>query len=187
MKTDSKGNVMFTAKGGAWFMIVFCTMVLGFLGWLIIDGIADSERIFGSDELFYDVLFYVLMIFLFVYCCFLMVYSINRLKAKITIGPEGLVLEGAIDKTERRRNPFHRDYIKSDLVVEIRWQDIQNMDYDDSIFVTGNWCLQLLPHISRLKIETKENRRYVTNLSFFSPRAVMEIKKYREKHNIRML
>lgn len=113
MKKDSEGNITFTAKGGAWFSIVVCAITLGIVGWVIVDGITGSMEANG-----WDVLFYALMLFLFIYVGYLLVYNINMLKAKITIGPKRLVLDGAIDRTRRHRNPFHRNYIKSDLVVE---------------------------------------------------------------------
>ena len=131
-----------------------------------------------------DVLFYALMLFFFIIIGCLLFYNINMLKAKITIGPDGLVLDGAIDRTKRLWNPFHRNYIKSDLVVELPWQDIQHIEFNGPKPVVGNWVLAMIPFISRVQIETKEHQRYEMNLSLFDMRVAKEINKYRYKHNL---
>ena len=170
---------MFTAKGGAWFLIVVCAIILGIYGWIIVGRITGCVEVIGGDELFY-----ALMLFFFIIIGCLLFYNINMLKAKITIGPDGLVLDGAIDRTKRLWNPFHRNYIKSDLVVELPWQDIQHIEFNGPKPVVGNWVLAMIPFISRVQIETKEHQRYEMNLSLFDMRVAKEINKYRYKHNL---
>ena len=170
---------MFTAKGGAWFLIVVCAIILGIYGWIIVGRITGCVEVIGGD-----VLFYALMLFFFIIIGCLLFYNINMLKAKITIGPDGLVLDGAIDRTKRLWNPFHRNYIKSDLVVELPWWDIQHIEFNGPKPVVGNWALAMIPFISRVQIETKEHQRYEMNLSLFDMRVAKEINKYRYKHNI---
>lgn len=179
MKKGSKGEVVFTAKGGAWFLIVVCAIILGIYGWIIVGRITGCVEVIGGD-----VLFYALMLFFFIIIGCLLFYNINMLKAKITIGPDGLVLDGAIDRTKRFWNPFHRNYIKSDLVVELPWQDIQHIEFNGPKPVVGNWVLAMIPFISRVQIETKEHQRYEMNLSLFDMRVAKEINKYRYKHNL---
>ena len=179
MKKDPKGEVVFTAKGGAWFLIVVCAIILGIYGWIIVGKITGCVEVIGGD-----VLFYALMLFFFIIIGCLLFYNINMLKAKITIGPDGLVLDGAIDRTKRLWNPFHRNYIKSDLVVELPWWDIQHIEFNGPKPVVGNWALAMIPFISRVQIETKKHQRYEMNLSLFDMRVAKEINKYRYKHNI---
>ena len=184
MKKGSKGDVVFTAKGGAWFMIVVCAIALVSVGWIIVGAITGCVELIGVEMLLWEVLFYLLMISSFVCVGCLLLHSINMLKAKITIGPDGLVLDGAIDRTKRLWNPFHRNYIKSDLVVELPWQDIQHIEFNGPKPVVGNWVLAMIPFISRVQIETKEHQRYEMNLSLFDMRVAKEINKYRYKHNL---
>ena len=184
MKKGSKGEVVFTAKGGAWFMIVVCAIGLVSVGWIIVGAITGCVEIIGVEVLFWEVLVYLLMIYSFVWVGCLLLHSINMLKAKITIGPDGLVLDGAIDRTKRLWNPFHRSYIKSDLVVELPWRDIQHIEFAGPESVVGNWALAVIPFNSRVLIETKEHQRYVMNLSLFDMRVAKEIDKYRYKHNL---
>ena len=185
MKKGSKGEVVFTAKGGAWFMIVVCAIGLVSVGWIIVGAITGCVELIGEEVLFWEVLFYLLMISSFVYVGCLLLHSINMLKAKITIGPDGLVLDGAIDRTKRLWNPFHRNYIKSDLVVELPWRDIQHIEFaEPEAVVGGNWALAVIPIRSRVLIETKEHQRYVMNLSLFNMRVAKEIDKYGYKHNL---
>ena len=179
MKKDPKGEVVFTAKGGAWFLIVVCAIILGIYGWIIVGRITGCVEVIGGD-----VLFYALMLFFFIIIGCLLFYNINMLKAKVTIGPDGLVLDGAIDRTKRLWNPFHRSYIKSDLVVELPWRDIQHIEFAGPESVVGNWALAVIPFNSRVLIETKEHQRYVMNLSLFDMRVAKEIDKYRYKHNL---
>ena len=185
MKKGSKGEVVFTAKGGAWFMIVVCAIGLVFVGWIIVGALTGCVELIGVEVLFWEVLFYLLMISSFVYVGCLLLHSINMLKAKITIGPDGLVLDGAIDRTKRLWNPFHRNYIKSDLVVELAWRDIQHIEFaEPETVVGGNWFLAVIPFRTRVLIETKEHQRYVMNLSLFDMRVAKEIDKYGYKHNL---
>ena len=185
MKKGSKGEVVFTAKGGAWFMIVVCAIGLVSVGWIIVGAITGCVELIGVEVLFWEVLFYLLMISSFVYVGCLLLHSINMLKAKITIGPDGLVLDGAIDRTKRLWNPFHRNYIKSDLVVELPWRDIQHIEFaEPETVVGGNWFLAVIPFRTRVLIETKEHQRYVMNLSLFDMRVAKEIDKYGYKHNL---
>lgn len=160
-------------------MIVVCAIILGIYGWIIVGRITGCVEVIGGD-----VLFYALMLFFFIIIGCLLFYNINMLKAKITIGPDGLVLDGAIDRTKRLWNPFHRNYIKSDLVVELPWQDIQHIEFNGPKPVVGNWVLAMIPFISRVQIETKEHQRYEMNLSLFDMRVAKEINKYRYKHNL---
>ena len=184
MKKGSKGEVVFTAKGGAWFMIVVCAIGLVSVGWIIVGAITGCVELIGVEVLFWEVLFYLLMISSFVYVGCLQLHSINMLKAKITIGPDGLVLDGAIDRTKRLWNPFHRNYIKSDLVVELPWRDIQHIEFAEPEYFFGNLALAVIPFRSRVLIETKEHQRYVMNLSLFDMRVAKEIDKYGYKHNL---
>lgn len=184
MKKGSKGEVVFTAKGGAWFMIVVCAIGLVSVGWIIVGAITGCVETIGEEVLFWEVLFYLLMISSFVYVGCLLLHSINMLKAKITIGPDGLVLDGAIDRTKRLWNPFHRNYIKSDLVVELPWRDIQHIEFAEPEYFFGNWALAVIRFNTRVLIETKEHQRYVMNLSLFDMRVAKEIDKYGYKHNL---
>lgn len=184
MKKGSKGEVVFTAKGGAWFMIVVCAIGLVSVGWIIVGAITGCVELIGVEVLLWEVLFYLLMISSFVYVGCLLLHSINMLKAKITIGPDGLVLDGAIDRTKRLWNPFHRNYIKSDLVVELPWRDIQHIEFAEPETVVRNWALAVIPFRSRVLIETKEHQRYEMNLSLFDMRVAKEIDKYGYKHNL---
>lgn len=166
-------------------MIVFCAIGLVSVGWIIVGTITGCVELIGEEVLFWEVLFYLLMIYSFVWVGCLLLHSINMLKAKITIGPDGLVLDGAIDRTKRLWNPFHRSYIKSDLVVELPWRDIQHIEFARPKSVVGrNGPLAVIPFISRVLIETKEHQRYVMNLSLFDMRVAKEIDKYRYKHNL---
>ena len=184
MKKGSKGEVVFTAKGGAWFMIVVCAIGLVSVGWIIVGAITGCVELIGEEVLLWEVMFYLLMISSFVYVGCLLLHSINMLKAKITIGPDGLVLDGAIDRTKRLWNPFHRNYIKSDLVVELPWRDIQHIEFDEPETVVRNWALAVIPFRTRVLIETKEHQRYEMNLSLFDMRVAKEIDKYGYKHNL---
>ncbi len=184
MKKDPIGEVVFTAKGGAWFMIVVCAIALVSVGWITVGAITGCVEIIGVEVLFWEVLFYLLMIYVFVCVGCLLLHSINMLKAKITIGPDRLVLDGAIDRTKRLWNPFHPNYIKSDLVVELPWRDIQHIEFAGSKSVARNWALAVIPFKSRVLIETKEHQRYEMNLSLFDMRVAKEIDKYRYKHNL---
>ena len=184
MKKGSKGEVVFTAKGGAWFMIVICAIGLVSVGWIIVGAITGCVELIGEEVLLWEVMFYLLMISSFVYVGCLLLHSINMLKAKITIGPDGLVLDGAIDRTKRLWNPFHRNYIKSDLVVELPWRDIQHIEFDEPETVVRNWALAVIPFRTRVLIETKEHQRYEMNLSLFDMRVAKEIDKYGYKHNL---
>ncbi len=175
---------MFTAKGGAWFMIVVCAIGLVSVGWIIVGAITGCVELIGVEVLFWEVLFYLLMIYSFVWVGCLLLHSINMLKAKITIGPDGLVLDGAIDRTKRLWNPFHPNYIKSDLVVELPWRDIQHIEFDEPETVVRNWALAVIPFRTRVLIETKEHQRYEMNLSLFDMRVAKEIDKYGYKHNL---
>ena len=166
-------------------MIVVCAIGLVFVGWIIVGALTGCVELIGVEVLFWEVLFYLLMISSFVYVGCLLLHSINMLKAKITIGPDGLVLDGAIDRTKRLWNPFHRNYIKSDLVVELPWRDIQHIEFaEPETVVGGNWFLAVIPFRTRVLIETKEHQRYVMNLSLFDMRVAKEIDKYGYKHNL---
>ena len=165
-------------------MIVVCAIGLVSVGWIIVGAITGCVKLIGVEVLLWEVLFYLLMISSFVYVGCLLLHSINMLKAKITIGPDGLVLDGAIDRTKRLWNPFHRNYIKSDLVVELPWRDIQHIEFAEPETVVRNLALAVIPFKSRVLIETKEHQRYVMNLSLFDMRVAKEIDKYGYKHNL---
>lgn len=168
MKKTLKKDTTFTAKKGSWFMIGVCILVLAFLISDLVGIMAGSVKTIGGTALAYAVLLTLVVFF----SC-LMVYSVNMLKAKITIGPESLVLDGAIDKTKRCWNPFRRDYIRSDLVVEIPWQAIFQFKY---IFGRGG--------INSVRIETTDNFIYEMNLWYFSADVTQEMDKYLQKFNI---
>ena len=166
-------------------MIVVCAIGLVSVGWIIVGAITGCVELIGVEVLLWEVLFYLLMISSFVCVGCLLLHSINMLKAKITIGPDGLVLDGAIDRTKRLWDPFHRSYIKSDLVVELPWRDIQHIEFaEPETVVGGNWALAVIPFRTRVLIETKEHQRYVMNLSLFDMRVAKEIDKYGYKHNL---
>ena len=171
MNKALKENVTFTAKNGSLVMIAICLIAIGVVGCVIVGAITGCVKIIGGR-----VLLYSLMIPSLVYLCCLLVYSINMLKAKITIGPDGIMLEGAIDRTKRNFNPFRSDYLKSNLVVDITWHDILHIGYSHPY--------SPLPLIVGVKIETKEQQRYEMNLSMFSTCVVKEINKYRDKYDI---
>ena len=159
---------MFTAKKGAGFMIGVCILVLTFIIWGIVESITGSVRIIGEK-----VLTYAILLTLLVYFSCLLVYSINMLKAKITIGPKALVLDGAIDKTQWCWNPLRRDYIRSDLIVEIPWQAILQFKY-----IEGRGG------VNRVRIVTTDNQIYEMNCWYFSTDVTQEMDTYVQKFNI---
>ena len=168
MKKTLNKDITFTAKKGAWFMIGFCILTLTFIVWGIVESIMGSVRIIGGK-----VLAYATLLTLLVYFSCLLVYSINMLKAKITLGPQALVLDGAIDKTQRCWNPFRRNYIRSDLIVEIPWQAILQFKY-----IEGRGG------INRVRIVTTDDQIYEMNLWYFSTDVTQEMDKYVQKFNI---
>ena len=82
MKKTLKKDTTFTAKKGSWFMIGVCILVLAFLISDLVGIMAGSVKTIGGTALAYAVLLTLVVFF----SC-LMVYSVNMLKAKITIGP----------------------------------------------------------------------------------------------------
>ena len=168
MKKTLNKDITFTAKKGAMFMIGVCVLVLALCVWVPVGNVTGNVEIIGGI-----VLAIVILLLLLAYFSSLLVYSINMLKAKITIGPKALVLDGAIDKTKRCWNPFRRDYIRSDLIVEIPWQAILQFKY-----IEGRGG------INRVRIVTTDNQIYEMNLWYFSTDVTQEMDKYVQKFNI---
>ncbi len=119
-------STTFTARGGAWIMIVVCVLFIALLVWIM-----ATDSIIHND---WWAICMVLFVAVIVYLLFLLRYSISLLKAKIIVGSESLVLDGAcvIRPGHGFKHMLQQEYfdmVPSDLVVEIPWSDINNIGF----------------------------------------------------------
>lgn len=142
---------VFKARGGAWFTIVLsCLIIAMILYWLIF-----------SDP---DFWMYVVCLFCIVIFIFILRKSISMLKAQIIVGPEKLVLDGAIEYTTKRKRRYWLTggLETSDLVVEIPWSSISLLATDFPTLVVKNYAGEC----------------FLMELSYFDMKVTREISKY---------
>ena len=126
---DYDKTTVFKARGGAWFTIVLSCLIIAMMLYLLI----------FSDP---DFWLYVVCIFCIVVFIFILRKSISMLKAQIIVGPEALVLDGAIEYTTKRKR-WHwlsGGLETSDLVVEIPWNSISLLATDFPTLVVKNYA-----------------------------------------------
>ena len=154
----------FTGRGGAWFMIGINVFCIALFVWVLAAGKMEEGTEWWG---------YALIIALIVFMLFLLRYSISLLKAKIIVGPEMLVLDGANELLPGHgfkhwlRKEFI-DMVPSDLVVELPWSDIHSIEIQTARFS--------LP--AGLIVETKSHEQFRMNIWYFDTKVVKEIKKY---------
>lgn len=144
-------TTVFKARGGAWIMIVLsCLVIAMMLYWLIF-----------SDPNFW---MYVVCIFCIVIFIFILRKSISMLKAQIIVGPEKLVLDGAIEYTKKRKKWYWmtEGLVTSDLVVEIPWNSISLLATDFPTLVVKNYAGEC----------------FLMELNYFDMKVTREISKY---------
>lgn len=162
-------STTFKGRGGAWFMIGISIFCITLMVWGLAAGAAgdiEGDSWWG----------YALIIALIVFMGFQLRYSISMLKAKIIVGPEMLVLDGAIEDLSGHgfKHWLRKEFISlvpSDLVVELPWSDIHSIKIQNARFS--------LP--SGLIVETRSQERYNMNIWYFDMDVVKEIKKYYPK------
>lgn len=148
---DYDKTTVFKARGGAWIMIVLsCLIIAMMLYWLIF-----------SDP---DFWLYVVCIFGIVIFIFILRKSISMLKAQIIVGPEKLVLDGAIEYTTKRKKRYWmtQGLVTSDLVVEIPWNSISLLATDFPTLVVKNYAGEC----------------FLMELGYFDMKVTREISKY---------
>ena len=148
---DYDKTTVFKARGGAWIMIVLsCLVIAIMLYWLIF-----------SDP---DFWMYVVCIFCIVIFIFILRKSISMLKAQIIVGPEALVLDGAIEYTTKRKKRYWmtQGLETSDLVVEIPWSSISLLATDFPTLVVKNYAGEC----------------FLMELNYFDMKVTREISKY---------
>ena len=144
-------TTVFKARGGAWIMIVLsCLVIAIMLYWLIF-----------SDP---DFWLYVLGLFCIVVFIFILRKGISMLKAQIIVGPEKLVLDGAIEYTTKRKKWYWmtQGLETSDLVVEIPWSSISLLATDFPTLVVKNYAGEC----------------FLMELGYFDMKVTREISKY---------
>ncbi len=144
-------TTVFKARGGAWLMIVFCGLVIAAL--MLYGLICDP------DFLMYVVGLYCIVVFIFI-----LRKSISMLKAQIIVGPEALVLDGAIDYTKKRKKWYWmtKGLETSDLMVEIPWNSISLLA---TVFPT-------------LVVKNYAGECFLMELGYFDMKVTREISKY---------
>lgn len=148
---DYDKTTVFKARGGAWIMIVLSGFVIAImLYWLIF-----------SDP---DFWMYVLSLFCIVVFIFILRKGISMLKAQIIVGPEKLVLDGAIEYTKKRKKWYWmtQGLVASDLVVEIPWNSISLLATDFPTLVVKNYAGEC----------------FLMELGYFDMKVTREISKY---------
>lgn len=148
---DYDKTTVFKARGGAWIMIVLSGFVIAImLYWLIF-----------SDP---DFWMYVLSLFCIVVFIFILRKGISMLKAQIIVGPEKLVLDGAIEYTKKRKKWYWmtQGLVTSDLVVEIPWNSISLLATDFPTLVVKNYAGEC----------------FLMELGYFDMKVTREISKY---------
>lgn len=144
-------TTVFKARGGAWIMIVLsCLIIAMMLYWLI----------FSAPDFW----LYVVCIFGIVIFIFILRQSISMLKAQIIVGPEKLVLDGAIEYTTKRKKRYWmtQGLETSDLVVEIPWNSISLLATDFPTLVVKNYAGEC----------------FLMELGYFDMKVTREISKY---------
>lgn len=144
-------TTVFKARGGAWFMIVLSCLIIAMMLYLMI----------FSDP---DFWLYVLGLFCIVVFIFILRKGISMLKAQIIVGPEKLVLDGAIEYTKKRKKWYWmtQGLVTSDLVVEIPWNSISLLATDFPTLVVKNYAGEC----------------FLMELSYFDMKVTREISKY---------
>ncbi len=148
---DYDKTTVFKARGGAWFTIVLSCLIIAMMLYLLI----------FSDP---DFWLYVVCIFCIVVFIFILRKSISMLKAQIIVGPEALVLDGAIEYTTKRKR-WHwlsGGLETSDLVVEIPWNSISLLATDFPTLVVKNYAREC----------------FLMELGYFDMKVTREISKY---------
>lgn len=160
----------FKARGGAWFMIVVCIAMLATLAFVFI-----KQPFIEYDSSNFLIILGTIIIYLSpILFIFLLRHSISMLKARIVVGPNMLVLDGALQKPPKKKR-WHWLYTNdvwywlytSDLVVEIPWNDVFRIEVSYGIYT---------PFL--LYVETKNHDRYIMPLGYFSTKVIREICKY---------
>lgn len=148
----------FKARSSAWFLIVFYIAMLVFWAYLII-----AQPFVEHDGFnFWDLLGWIILYCIPVFAILYLRQSISMLKARIVVGPEKLVLDGAFEDTRRRKR--HPGLYTSDMIVEIPWEEVSLIKIDYYYF--------------QLFIETKNHERYMMLYGYFSTKVSREIAKY---------
>lgn len=144
-------TTVFKARGGAWFMIVLSCLIIAMMLYLLI----------FSDP---DFWMYVVGLFCIVIIIFILRQSISMLKAQIIVGPEKLVLDGAIEYTKKRKKWYWmtQGLVTSDLVVEIPWNSISLLATDFPTLVVKNYAGEC----------------FLMELGYFDMKVTREISKY---------
>ena len=155
----------FTGRGGAWFIIGICVFCIVTMVWTIV-----TDRIIHNDWWAIGI---VLLAACTIYFIFLLRYSISMLKAKIIVGPETLVLDGATEVHHGHgfKHWLREEFINmtpSDLVVELPWSDIDHIIIEPQKYG--------LP--AGMIVETNSHERFKMNIWYFDTKVVKEIKKY---------
>ena len=148
---DYDKTTVFKARGGAWFTIVLSCLIIAMMLYLLI----------FSDP---DFWMYVVCLFCIVVFIFILRKSISMLKAQIIVGPEKLVLDGAIEYTTKRKKRYWmtQGLETSDLVVEIPW---------NSIFL-------LATDFPTLVVKNHAGECFLMELGYFDMKVTREISKY---------
>lgn len=140
-------------------MIVFYIAMLVFLAYVIIAQPFVEHDGFDFWDLLGRIIIYCLLP---VFCILYLRQSISMLKARIVVGPEKLVLDGAFEDTRRRkRYPW---LFTSDMIVKIPWEEVSLIKIDYSSFL--------------LFVETKNHERYMMPYGYFDTKVSREIAKY---------
>lgn len=142
---------VFKARGGAWIMIVLSCLIIAMMLYLLI--FCDP-----------DFWMYVVCLFCIVIFILFLRKSISMLKAQIIVGPEKLVLDGAIDYTKKRKKWYWmtKGLETSDLVVEIPWNSISLLATDFPTLVVKNHAGEC----------------FLMELGYFDMKVTREISKY---------
>ncbi len=148
----------FNARSSAWFLIVFYIAMLVFWAYLII-----AQPFVEHDGFnFWDLLGWIILYCIPVFAILYLRQSISMLKARIVVGPEKLVLDGALEDTRRRKR--YPGLYTSDMIVEIPWEEVSLIKIDYYYF--------------QLFVETKKHERYMMLYGYFSTKVSREIAKY---------
>ena len=158
----------FSASGGAWLMIAVIVFLIGTIMWAWVSGKMEVKSWWA----------YALLIAIIAYLGFLLRYAIHMLKAKIHVGPDMLLLDGAVEvrPDTKIKKWFRRELIgftPGQFKVEIPWCDIHQIDFINSDLVPAG-----------MTVESKSHDRYFMDLSYFDVSLVAEIKKYCNKTKI---
>ena len=99
------------------------------------------------------------------------------LKAKIIVGPEKLVLDGANELFPGHgfKHWLQREFVAltpSDLIVELPWSDIHHIEFGNA-----NFTLKYA-NPAGMTVETNSHERFSMNIRYFDTRVVKEIRKY---------